>query len=660
MPDRLEVQVGQMSESTIIAPFDVLDEVATEEARQNAVAAVPDAYVRNTAHENQVIKNLESIINYLGVNKESSPVEIREEIERFISETPIVNLMYLSNNSIRYGQEVSEDRLYELIVISTEVIEKVYDDGIGSIDRGHQLIQAEIDNFSLDYTEAKFVQDVLFSVYSPSYVFSNELTSELRENARANVNPVIVRKGDVLVYEGQIITEQVMQVLLTSGYLSSPRRQTMMLGLILFAFMVVFVSTVLLFSFTTEIFDNVMHLGLYYLVLILGFLTSSFLVSISPYLVAGVAAAVIISVLLGWKPAVFVLISHNLLVLPLLGDNLLPLLSSIVGGLVAIAVSDHMSQRSDMIRIAISAAIAKVLFLLSWYMLNGSILRTVFGDIVIAFAAAVIFVIIAIGSLPFFESTFGIISSVRLLELSNPNRSLLRRLQKEAPGTYNHSMQVANLAEIAADAVGANSLLARVGSYYHDIGKLKRPQFFVENQMAEDNPHEKYAPSLSALIISSHVKDGVEIANEYKLPDQIVDLIKQHHGEGVVNYFYHKALEQEPTESEVKKLDYQYEGPKPQTKEAGIVMLADTIEAAVRSMSRRSPSKVEELVNKLVKTKLTDGELDECDLTLKEIDKLIYTFTQALSGVYHNRIAYPEKSIADLERSRRLDRHTSE
>ncbi len=660
MPPRLEVQIGQMSTNTIIAPFDVLDEVATEKAVQNAIAAVPDAYVRNTNHEDKVIDNLIGIVNYIKHSDEAYPLEVREELSRQFTEGPVVNLMFLSNNSIRYGQEVEEEELNYLLGIAIDVVNKVYDDGIGTIERGHQLILSEIDTYALEYTEAKFIQDILYTVYSPSYVYSSDLTTELRENARNSVRPVIIQKGEILVYEGQVINEQILQMLRTSGFLTSPRRQTMILGLLVFSFVVVLVSSVLLITFSGDIFDKVGQLTLFFLVLVLGYLTSSFLVQFSPYLIAGVAVATILAVLLDWKVAIFGLIAHNILIFPILGDNILPLLSSVIGGLVAVAVSNHMSQRSDMIRIALSASVTKALFLLSWFMLNGSILRSFINDIAIAFLAGIIFVVIAIGSLPFFENTFGIISSVKLLELSNPNRVLLRRLQKEAPGTYNHSMQVANLAEIAADAVGANSLLARVGSYYHDVGKLKRPQFFVENQITDENLHEKYSPSLSALIISSHVKDGVEIAKENKLPDQIVDLIKQHHGEGVVSYFYHKALEEEPSDSEIKKIDFQYEGPKPQTKEAGIIMLADAIEAAVRSMQRRSPAKVEELVHRLVKSKLNDGELDECDLTLKEIDILINAFVKALSGVYHNRIAYPEKSIADLERSRRLGRYTDE
>ncbi|OPZ70969.1 MAG: hypothetical protein BWY80_01413 [Firmicutes bacterium ADurb.Bin456] len=245
------------------------------------------------------------------------------------------------------------------------------------------------------------------------------------------------------------------------------------------------------------------------------------------------------------------------------------------------------------------------------------------------------------GSLPFLEHTFQITSPVRLLELSHPNNVLLKRLLTEAPGTYHHSIIVGNLAESAADAVGGESLLVRVGAYYHDIGKIKRPYFFIENQMTSDNPHDKIAPSLSTLILTSHVKDGVELAREHRLPQGIIDIIEQHHGSGLVSYFYHKALESDRTET-VTEEEFRYEGPKPQTKEAALVMLADSVEAAVRSLQNRTAGRVEGLVRKIIKDKLNDGQLDECDLTLKDLDIIAAAFVRVLTGIFHSRIEYPD------------------
>lgn len=661
IPNKVDVREGSYSDITINSPFEIENEIATERNKQLAVENVPDAYVRDMAHEENVYENLRDLLDQI-INQEDITLDqLRNNLAEIGNGGLSQRLINLSNNSIRYIQQLNEEDFDTLSRDSVSILKTVYDDGIGTLERGHQLIDSEINNYNFEEAKNKVVKEILYTVFSPSYRYSEELTSELRDEARENVMPVIVRKGDVLVYEGQLITEETIEMLKVAGFINGPRRQQMILGLGLFLLIIVSLAFLTIITFSKDVFSKVSNLALFFLVLVLGYLASSLLVNISPYLIVGIATAVIIAVLLDWKAALIMLLSHNLLVIPMLIDNYLILTSITIGGLVAIAISDQMNQRSDMVRIAIGSAAMQTLFMFSMYLYNGHLTGAgnLFTQLSISAISSMIFVIIAIGSLPFFENMFGIISSVRLLELSNPNRKLLRQMQKEAPGTYNHSIIVANLAEVAADAIGANALLARVGAYYHDIGKLKRPQFFVENQLTEDNPHEKYEPSLSALIISSHVKDGVEIAKENKLPKPIIDIIEQHHSESTVNYFYHKALNQGEIEKTIKRQEFQYDGPKPQTKEAAIVMLADTVEAAVRSLQRRTPSKVEDLVKKLIKDKLEDGELDNCDLTFKDVDTLIKTFTQALSGVYHQRIAYPEKSIADLERSRKLGRYSN-
>jgi putative nucleotidyltransferase with HDIG domain len=260
---------------------------------------------------------------------------------------------------------------------------------------------------------------------------------------------------------------------------------------------------------------------------------------------------------------------------------------------------------------------------------------------------------LAIGALPMFEHFSGITTHLRLLDISNPSEPLLQRLLKEAPGTYQHSIMVANLAESAAQEIGADALLCRVGAYYHDIGKMKRPRFFVENQMGAENPHDRLAPSLSTLIILSHVKDGVEIGRQAKLPDIMLDFIAEHHGTSLVSYFYHQACSrsQEP----VFEDDFRYPGPKPQSKETAIVMLCDGLEAAARTLSHPTPEKIEELVLKMVKHQLDDGQLDECDLSLKDVDRIRHSLIRSLQNVYHTRIEYPEP--ATLSGSRKKVTH---
>jgi len=241
-----------------------------------------------------------------------------------------------------------------------------------------------------------------------------------------------------------------------------------------------------------------------------------------------------------------------------------------------------------------------------------------------------------------FEHFFDIATDMRLLELSDLNNPLLRKLAIEAPGTYHHSLMVGNLAEAAADAIGANSLLARVGAYYHDIGKMEKREYFIENQMKMKNPHEKLSPSMSCLILMNHVKKGLEIAKKYKLPQQIRDFIAEHHGNNLITFFYQKALEKSDGD-DIDESRFRYPGPKPKTKETGIVMLADAIEAAARTLKDPSPSRIRGMVISIVQDRFKDSELDDCPLTLRELTKIIESFEAVLLGTFHSRIEYPDQ-----------------
>jgi putative nucleotidyltransferase with HDIG domain len=241
-----------------------------------------------------------------------------------------------------------------------------------------------------------------------------------------------------------------------------------------------------------------------------------------------------------------------------------------------------------------------------------------------------------------FEYFFDIATDMKLLELSDLNNPLLRKLAIEAPGTYHHSLMVGNLAEAAAESIGANSLLARVGAYYHDIGKMEKREYFIENQMRTKNPHEKLSPTMSCLILMNHVKKGLEIAKKYKVPIQIQDFIAEHHGTNLITFFYQKALEKSDGD-EIEESTFRYPGPRPKTKETGIVMLADAIEAAARTLKDPSPSRIRGLVISIVQDRFKDSELDDCPLTLRELTKIIESFESILLGTFHSRIEYPDQ-----------------
>lgn len=249
---------------------------------------------------------------------------------------------------------------------------------------------------------------------------------------------------------------------------------------------------------------------------------------------------------------------------------------------------------------------------------------------------------IVLGVLPIFEYLFKTVTNISLLELADFNHPLLQRMTLEAPGTYHHSLIVGNLSDAACRAIGANSLLARIGAYYHDIGKLEKAEYFSENQDVSSSKHDSLSPDMSKLIIMNHVKEGVDLAGKYKLNPVIIDFILQHHGNSLVYYFYRRALENLGEDEVVKEEGFRYPGPKPNSKETAVVLLADSVEAATRALRDPTPAKIEEVVHKMINNRFIDGQLDECDLTLKDIEKISSVFIRMLTAVYHSRLNYPE------------------
>ena len=320
-----------------------------------------------------------------------------------------------------------------------------------------------------------------------------------------------------------------------------------------------------------------------------------------------------------------------------------------IGVLIAGFLLDDVRTRSKLVEVGGAAAIAMMFATGAAGMLEMESGRFVLRNCLYTGAAGIAAGFIVLGILPFIEKIFRITTSMTLLELGDPSQPLFRRLQVEAPGTYNHSLQVANLAEAAAKAIGADSLLCRVAAYYHDVGKINKPDYFVENQTDGHNRHINLDPNLSLLIIVGHVKDGVELAREYNLPTSIVPFIQQHHGTTVVEYFYRRACSQQeqrdPTTS-ISESHYRYPGPRPRTKEVGIMMLADCVESATRALGDPSPAQIEGLVRDLTMRRLLDRQFDECDLTMKDLELVQRSLIKTLAGIYHGRIPYPQQQAA--------------
>ena len=312
----------------------------------------------------------------------------------------------------------------------------------------------------------------------------------------------------------------------------------------------------------------------------------------------------------------------------------------ITGGILSAFFAKRITVRLKLLASGLGIGAFTALILFTATLVISENISDVVYDMLALMANGMVSVILVLGLLPLFESVFNIITPFKLLELANPNRPLLKRLLMEAPGTYHHSLMVGNLAEEASNEIGANGLLARVGAYYHDIGKMSRPMFFKENQGSEENPHDKMKPELSKLVITSHTKEGDEIAKKHKLPHAIRDIINEHHGTTQVKYFYNKALEKNG--GDVNPDAFRYQGSRPRSKESAVVMLADSVEATVRSRGDISRGEVEGIIRKSIKDKLDDGQFDLCDLTLKDFDDISNAFMRVFGGYFHKRIEYPE------------------
>lgn len=320
----------------------------------------------------------------------------------------------------------------------------------------------------------------------------------------------------------------------------------------------------------------------------------------------------------------------------------------LMSGIVAAAAIAHVDRRSSILKAGVITGAINSLVVLAIKLISALSVTSVLNltqvtfDVLMGFAGGIFASFFVMVMAPIAEMVFNYVTDIKLLELGNLNHPLLREMIVKAPGTYHHSQLVAVLSEAAAADIGANPLLARVGSYFHDIGKMRKPDYFIENQQGGVNRHDKLSPSMSALIIASHVKDGVEMAREYKLPQRITDFIPQHQGTKVITFFYKKALEQSDGKEPVEEKNYRYPGPRPQTREAGIILLADGAEASVRSLPEKTPQRIKGQVQKIINSNFIEEQLDECDMTLRDLHKIAETFTRVLVGIYHQRIAYPE------------------
>lgn len=489
-------------------------------------------------------------------------------------------------------------------------------------------------------------------------ILNKELTEARQEEARASVDPVRILQGQVLVREGQVIDSNVYRQLELAGLLTDQNPIQPILAIGLFIAVMMAVIFMHFYNWREVSLLKKKSLSIVIVIYLLTVIIMRLISLIEPefdyviaFLFPTALASMLIKLLINNRTALMSSIVIAATAGLMLQDGYASIfqmeivLYILLGSLTSIYLIGNVAKRTTILRASVGVSVSNLCFI-GFYLLMTQTTYELYELIfyaVAAVASGILSSALTIGLLPFFETSFGLLSDMKLVELSNPNHPLLKKILTEAPGTYHHSVMVANLADTACEAIGANGLLARVGSYYHDVGKTMHPRYFIENQHGEQNPHDLLAPERSKDIIIAHAEDGAKLLEEYKMPREIIDIARQHHGTSLLKFFVFKAKE---LGEDVKEEDYRYGGPKPQTKEIAIISIADSVEAAVRSMKEPTTEKISNLVHAIVSDKLKDRQFDECDISMKELRTVEQTICETLNGIFHSRIEYPDEKEA--------------
>lgn len=479
----------------------------------------------------------------------------------------------------------------------------------------------------------------------PTFVIDEAATTRAREEAVGRVSPVVivVQEGENIVEHGDVVDAHDLELVRTLGGLDQGvNAASVIAGVVLMSLLIV-VTGVYLAAYEQRTWGRLRDL-LLLSALLIGMAYATRLIALlvpelSPYVMPVPLSAVLATMLVGAGPAVVVTLLTTVAGLLLGFSGGVQVVAALLASLAAVAAVAGISQRSHLFYISgfLVALLGVVSFGAS--LASGASLGQALEAGGYGLIGGLTTAVLMLAIVPLLEFVFGVTTDVTLLELANPGHPLMKRLMTEAPGTYSHSVMTANLAETAAEAIGANPLLARAGGYFHDVGKMVRPHFFVENQAGASNPHDSASPALSARVITAHVREGVDLAQRYRVPPEVVDIIREHHGTSVVTYFYDKAAQKGDA---VLEADFRYDGKRPTSREAALVMLADAAEAAARTVEKPTPDRIESALRKIIRARIEDGQLDDTELTLNDIGRITKVYARILASVYHPRIAYPE------------------
>ncbi|MDR7870174.1 MAG: HDIG domain-containing protein [Tissierellaceae bacterium] len=634
---KLNVNIGDFAQTDIRATKDVIDEIGTENLKQEVANNVQPKYrifpsiqidMKDTiSNLFDVIRDFKSQTNISNFRKAEL---IRESLQFEMSNDDLVSMLRMDYKDLSSYETTLIDLTNQIMGVGIREEELDYE---------KENLSLTFDTLNLTDAQKDIGINLLTEIIKANEFVDELETRRIKERAIGNVEDILIQENEIIALEGELINEQKYELIRESGLLKDPNESDIIekIGILVLVILSVLTLIGYIYFFNNDIINN-NRLIVLIIAMVLTILLSKGLYAISPYLIPVAAGGLLISLLISSKLGIFTNIFLTLFLGFILELDLSFITMLIIGGTIGMLAITYQKQRTNILVSGIIMALVNILIITSFGLIKGLNWSVILVRDLQVFLNGIITIIITIGSLPLWENLFSILTPIRLLELSNPNQPLLKRLLVEAPGTYHHSLMVGNLSEAAADKIGANSILVRVGAYYHDIGKLYKPYYFAENQFSMSNPHDLLEPKESARIILSHVTEGIKLAKENKLPKEIIDFIDEHHGTTTVAYFYYKAKEKD---SSIDIEDFRYKGKKPQSKETALVMLADSVEAAVRSIKEPTKESISEMVNKVVKGKVNDNQLDECDITNKDINTAINTFISILIGIYHDRIEYP-------------------
>jgi hypothetical protein len=641
----LGLEVGEPAPRSFRAPRPIqyIDQAATAALRQAATDAIEPIYVFDQQAQTEARRGIVEFFASASSARAS------------YSEDTTAQVAFLGD---RYASQVETETVEAIVALSDGSLDTVARNvetlvtgilsnriGEGDLASARNQLARSAELMQLSIAERYAVIAVGNVFLRPTFIVDEAATERAREDAAARVSPVVVviQEGENIVERGDVVTERDIEIVRTLGGLEQGVDMASILAGIVLMSMLIVAAGAYIAAHDTHVWHRLRDL-LLLASLLLGMmyvtrLTSLLAPEVSPYLMPVPLAAIFATLLVNARSAVVVTILATVAGLLLGFSGGVQVVAILLACLASIVAMTGLSQRSHLFYsggyiVALMGVVSFGTSLAAGNALAPSLVSGAYG-----LAGGLMTTVLVLGLLPFFEFTFGVTTDITLLELGSPGHPLLRRLMTEAPGTYAHSVMTANLAENAAEAIGANPLLARTGAFFHDVGKVRRPAFFVENQAGGTNPHDNTSPSLSARIITAHVREGVRLAQEYRLPQEVVDIIRQHHGTSVVGYFYDKATKKG---GPLLEADFRYDGRRPTSREAALVMLADMAEASVRTLNRPTPQRIEAMLRRLVRAKMDDRQFDESELTLADIETVIQIYSRMLASVYHPRIEYPE------------------